>query len=99
MISKKWIMALALALFLAAAGVALASDGIERARWVASGGASDSTNGDVALRATLGQPVLGIVTNAGGDVVLGQGFWHGGVLPPSGYHVHLPLIQKQHTGR
>ena len=41
-----------------------------------SGGASDSTAGGITLRATLGQPVVGVIS--GGDVALGQGFWHGG---------------------
>ena len=92
--TKILILALVLALFLAAAGVALANDGAERARWVVSGGASDSSNGDVALRATLGQPVVGIVTNAGGGITLGQGFWHGGIPPATGYKVYLPIVLR-----
>ena len=81
------ILALVLALFLAAAGVALANDGIELPRWVLGGGASDSAAGGVALHATLGQPVVGSVS--GGDVTLGQGFW-GGATP--GYNIYLPLV-------
>jgi hypothetical protein len=89
------ILALVLALFLAAAGVTLADDGVELPRWVLGGGASDSASGDVALRAALGQPVVGVVTGDGGDVILGQGFWHGGGLVGDGYDVYLPLVRRQ----
>jgi hypothetical protein len=84
---KILILALALALFLAVAGVALANDGIELPRWVLGGGASDSAAAGVALRATLGQPVVGSVS--GGGFALGQGFW-GGARP--GYDIYLPLV-------
>jgi hypothetical protein len=86
------ILALVLALLLAVTGLALANGGVELPRWVLGGGASDSTGGDVALRATLGQPVVGIVSSVEGDVTLGQGFWLGGILPVGGYHIHLPLV-------
>ena len=85
--TKVLILALALALFLAVAGVVLANGGIARPRWVLGGGASDSTGGGVALRATLGQPVVGVVS--GGDVTLGQGFWYGAT---PGYNIYLPLV-------
>jgi hypothetical protein len=87
--TKVLILALVLALFLAAAGAALANGGIELPRWVLGGGASDSAAEGVALRATLGQPVVGVVTSGGGDVTLGQGFW-GGATP--GYNIYLPLV-------
>ena len=76
-----------LVLFLAATGVALANDGIELPRRVLGGGAADSAAEGVALRATLGQPVVRVVFR--GDVTLGQGFW-GGAAP--GYNVYLPLV-------
>ena len=87
--TKILILALAFALFLTGAGVVLANGGVELPRWALGGGASDSASGDVTLRATLGQPVVGVVTSGGGDVTLGQGFWHGGW-----YRTYLPLIQK-----
>ena len=91
--TKVLILAVALALFLAAAGVTLAQGGgVEVRRWVLSGGASDSAAEGVALHATLGQPVVGVVS--GGDVTLGQGFWLGGDLPEGGYDIYLPLIQR-----
>lgn len=86
--TKVLILALALSLFVAAAGAALANGSTESVRSVVSGGASDAT-GVVTLRATLGQPVVGIVTNSSGNVVLGQGFWHG-----SPHHNYLPLIRR-----
>jgi hypothetical protein len=85
--TKILILALVLALFLAAAGVALANDGVEWPRRVLGGGASDAAVGGTTLRATLGQPVVGGVS--GGNVTLGQGFW-GGATP--GYNIYLPLV-------
>jgi hypothetical protein len=89
--TKILILALVLALFLAAAGAALANGGVELPRWALGGGASDSAAGDVTLRATLGQPVVGAVSGSGsaGDVTLGQGFWHGAT---PGYNIYLPLV-------
>jgi hypothetical protein len=85
--TKILILALVLALFLGAAGLALANDGIELPRRVLGSGASDAAVGGTTLRATLGQPVVGGVS--GGDVTLGQGFW-GGTTP--GYNIYLPLV-------
>jgi len=87
--TKILILALVLALFLGVAGVALANGGLELPRWVLGGGASDSAAGDVTLQATLGQPVVGIVS--GGNITLGQGFWHGG---SNGYDIYLPLVLR-----
>jgi hypothetical protein len=89
---KIWV--LVLALFLTMAGVALASD-VDLPRWVLSGGATDATTGGgTTLRATLGQPVVGLVASSGGEVTLGQGFWCGGSLPEGLYRVYLPLVEK-----
>jgi hypothetical protein len=89
--TKILVLALILALSLGVAGVALASNGVKRPRQVLGGGASDSAAGGAALRATLGQPMMGIVTGDGGDVTLGQGFWHGAI---QGYSVYLPLVLR-----
>lgn len=86
---KILILALVLALSLGVAGVALANGSVEWRRWVLGGGASDSTAEGVALRATLGQPVVGVVS--GGDVTMGQGF-RCGATP--GYIVYLPLVMR-----
>jgi hypothetical protein len=92
------ILILALALSLAIAGVAaarvaVANNGVERPRWVLGGGASDSAagSGAVALHATLGQPLVGGVTD-GGDITLGQGFWHGAT---PGHNIYLPLVIRE----
>jgi hypothetical protein len=85
---KTKILILLLVLFLGVVGVALTqSGGLDLPRWVLSGGASDSAGGDVTLRATLGQPLVGVISS--GDVTLSQGFWHG-----SEYDIYLPLVQK-----
>jgi hypothetical protein len=81
------ILALVLALSLMVAGLALANDGVELPREVLGGGAADAAVGGTTLRATLGQPVVGVVS--GGSVTLGQGFW-GGATP--GYNIYLPLV-------
>jgi hypothetical protein len=83
------ILALVLVLVLAATGAALANGNLDLSRWVFNGGASDSTAGNTTLRATLGQPVVGLVSS--GDVTLGQGFWHG---VSSGFEIYLPLVLR-----
>ena len=86
--TKILILALVLILFLGAAGVVLANGTLELPRWVLSGGATDSSVGDVSLSATLGQPVVGIVS--GGEITLGQGFWYGKYQ----YQIYLPLVLR-----
>jgi len=89
---KTKILILALVLFLAAAGGAMANGGVELPRWVLSGGASDSAGGGgITLRATLGQPVVGVVASGSGDITLGQGFWCGAT---PGYNIYLPLVMR-----
>ena len=89
---KTKILILALVLFLAAAGAAVANGGVELPRWVLSGGASDSAGGGgITLRATLGQPVVGVVASGSGDITLGQGFWCGAT---PGYDIYLPLVMR-----
>ena len=90
--TKILILAMVLSLSLVVAGAALANNGVELPRWALGGGASDSAADGVTLRATLGQPVVGVVSS--GDVTLGQGFWHGGSLPDGGYDIYLPLVQS-----
>ena len=84
------VLTLAMALSLVAVGLVLANGGIELPRQVLGGGASDSTAGEVSLRATLGQPVVGVVSE--GEVTLGQGFWYGGAAE---YRVFLPLVLSE----
>ena len=86
------ILALVLVLSLLVAGLALANGGVEWTRAVLSGGAADSAAGAVTLRATLGQPVVGVIS--GGDVTLGQGFWGGGAAAVIEYEIYLPLVLR-----
>jgi hypothetical protein len=83
------VLSFVLALSLLVVGLALASGGVERPREVLGGGASDSAAGDITLRATLGQPVVGVVSGGGGEVTVRQGFWHGGR-----YRVYVPLVYR-----
>jgi hypothetical protein len=83
------VLALMLVLFLVMTGATLAQGGVELRREVLSGGASHVTGGDVTLRATLGQPVVGLVVSGGEQVTFGQGFWHG-----VRYRNYLPVIQR-----
>jgi hypothetical protein len=87
------LLTLALVLSLVTAGLALAN-GVERPRQVLGGGASDSADGKVSLRATLGQPLVGVVTASDGATTLGQGFWHGGAA--AGQHCYLPLVVRDY---
>jgi hypothetical protein len=87
------VLSLVLVLSLLAAGLALANS-VELPREVLAGGASDSAAGNITLRATLGQPVVGAVDSGGGALTLGQGFWLGGRLPESTYTVYLPLVRR-----
>ena len=75
--ARALVLTLALALTLVLVGLALADNSLEVPRRVLSGGASDSAAGDLGLRATLGQPMVGIVSASATDVTLGQGFWRG----------------------
>ena len=91
---KSLIVVLVLALFLAAAGVGLSrSSGAVRPRSVIGAGASDLAGGEhITLRATLGQPIVGVVASSGGQgIILGQGFWHGAM---AGHDIYLPLVLR-----
>ena len=89
---KTKVLILVLVLFLGTAGVVLANDSLELQRWALGGGASDSGVNDITLRATLGQPVVGVVSD--GDITLGQGFWKGGPLGENRINLYLPFVQR-----
>ena len=76
-------------------GAVLANGGAARLREVLGSGATTATNGDVTLRGTLGQPLVGQSTDSG-DVALRHGFWTGGDgSGPSGA-VYLPLVLRSY---
>ena len=84
---KILILVLVLATVLAAAGIGLANGSIEMPHWVLGGGASDAAAEGVALRGTLGQPFVGVVSED--DLAVRQGFWHG-TRPVT--DIYLPLV-------
>lgn len=89
---SKGIYALLLALAIASLGIklTLANGGVELSRQVLSGGATDaSAAGDVSLRATLGQPLIGLSGN--GAQQLCAGFWCGTAIE---YTLYLPIILR-----
>ena len=92
MIRRALILALVVVLAAVAAGLVLARpDELGLVRSVLSGGASEADDGNVALRATLGQPLVGMVASDDGGVTLGQGFWHSGI---PNYAIYLPLVLR-----
>jgi len=62
--------------------------------WVIAGGGAPATGDDgrVALHDTMGQPVVGSSSGAGGAVALSAGYWTGGVPV---YRIYLPLVLRQ----
>ena len=86
------VLVLVLAMFLGITSVVLANDGLELSRWVLGGGVSDSCGSDITLKATLGQPVVGIVSF--GDLTMGQGFWNSYHHSEALNDIYLPLVQR-----
>lgn len=58
--------------------------------FVLGAGGGPSGGGNVALNATLGQPVVG--TSSAGNIVLRAGYWS--ATPVSGTKIYLPLLRK-----
>ncbi len=59
--------------------------------WVVIGaGGIGATGGDVSIQSTLGQPVVGVVSE--GDVIIQSGFWYG--LAEFLYQLFLPLLMR-----
>jgi len=63
---------------------------VEQPRAVGSAGFTSASVGPVTLRATLGQPFVGV--SRSGNVALSHGFWHGEEV---GHTVYLPLVLRQ----
>jgi hypothetical protein len=64
---------------------------VEHPRSVMGSGATAAQAGGVELRATLGQPFVGV--NAADGVTLGHGYWHGADVA---YQVYLPLVLRSY---
>ena len=86
------IAALLLGLLLAAGGLATAAAGGQIVWWVAAGGGGGASAGAYQMGGTAGQPAAGLV--AGGDYVLGSGFWGGGQVTGAAGGIYLPLIVR-----
>ncbi len=78
-------------------GVAYAQGGYALSWWTVDGGGSPLSSGAYALSATVGQPDAGTLNS--GTYTLQGGFWtfadDGGVTPPSGNKLYLPVVVKQ----
>ncbi len=76
------------------ARVTLADSGLQLTWSVFSGGGGTATDSNhfYSLSGTIGQPIAGNMTSAGG-YGLGSGFWAGGGMS-SGGNVYLPLVIK-----
>ena len=85
---KTLILVLVVAVVFIASVVAMANGNVVLPRWVVCSGASNSADGDVIMHATLGQPVVGVISN--GDITLSQGFWR----KDGRSFIYLPLIQR-----
>lgn len=59
---------------------------------VDGGGGTFSTGGDFSLGGTIGQHDAGVMS--GGVYTLASGFWGGGVVTTTQFHLYLPLIEK-----
>ena len=56
------------------------------------GGGGSSTGGVFSLTGTAGQPDAGVMS--GGEFTLTGGFWRGGVVTSTEWHLYLPSILK-----
>lgn len=61
--------------------------------WVLAGGGAPATGeeGRVVLNDTLGQPIVGPSSSAGGQIALNAGYWNGTVPL---YRIYLPLVLR-----
>ncbi len=86
----KLLLAVALAaVFLAAAGTALAANPPGIAWWVTAGGGGPASGANVTINSSLGQPVIG--PSSRGNLVLGAGYWYG---VTNEVEIFLPLIKR-----
>ena len=84
------ILCLAACLLLGAAQAVLAAGSPAIGWWVLGAGGGPANAGQVALNATLGQPVVG--ASSAGNIGLKSGYW--AAPPQGGMKVYLPLLRK-----
>jgi hypothetical protein len=75
------------------AGLALASGSYSINWWVVGGGGGPISGGGYAINATIGQPVVGVATDAGYELC--SGFWCS-ELVAVGYRIYLPLVLRNY---
>jgi hypothetical protein len=89
-------VSISLALLLLTSGLSLAAatpqQTIELRRAVGASGFTSVTESGVTLRATLGQPFVGI--SSINNVSLSQGFWHG--IPIILFTIYLPMVVRDY---
>ena len=79
-------------LLLASAALAAATQSVDWSVISGGGGHAESGDGIYTLDATLGQPVVGMASDAAG-IELCAGFWCGGAAETA-RHIYLPVIQR-----
>ena len=60
--------------------------------WVFGGGGGTSSNGEITMNATIGQPLVG--SSSDGDVSLHSGYWVSGTVSEQEYLNYLPLVLR-----
>lgn len=86
-----FVLLLSLTILLTVSGAVLAANGFEIQRWVIAGGGGPAEGGDYVLNVSVGQAVVGGITNT--PYELCAGFWCGvdGIDEEVSYTVYLPL--------
>jgi hypothetical protein len=84
------LLTLVLVMWLAVAGLAGASSGVERPREAMASGTTSASVGSVTLQGTVGQPLVGVRIVS--DVQLSHGFWRG---QGARYVIHIPVVFKE----
>jgi hypothetical protein len=85
---RGFLLLLVLAALFSISGVVLAANGFEIDRWVFGGGGERVAEGDYVLNGTVGQAVVGGISND--PYELCAGFWCG----MGEYTVYLPLVVR-----
>ncbi len=90
--TKKYLIAGILCASLTLVSVALAASSPDLTRWVIGGGGGYLSSGNTALSGTIGQPVVGVSSNA--DITLSHGFWFSPAAENVTCIIYLPLVKR-----